>query len=62
MILYMKISDEDGKLTSCKVPLSYVEKWPVKEENVFEEAMKKYHVDDAAKSMRIIETGSESGL
>ena len=40
LTLYMKISDEDGKLTSCKVPLSYVEKWPVKEENVFEEAMK----------------------
>ena len=40
LTLYMKISDEDGKLTSCKVPLSYVEKWPVKKETVFEEAMK----------------------
>ena len=26
LTLYMKISNEDGKLTSCKVPLSYVEK------------------------------------
>lgn len=40
LTLYMKISNEDGKLTSCKVPLSYVEKWPVKKETVFEEAMK----------------------
>lgn len=32
LTLYMKISDEDGKLTSCKVPLSYVEEWPVKKE------------------------------
>ena len=40
LTLYMKISNEDGKLTSCKVPLSYVEEWPVKKETVFEEAMK----------------------
>ena len=30
LTLYMKISDEAGKLTSCKVPLSYVEKWSVR--------------------------------
>lgn len=40
LTLYMKISNEDGKLTDCKVPLSYVEEWPVKKETVFEEAMK----------------------
>ena len=40
LTLYMKISNEDGKLASCKVPLSYVEKWPVKKETVFEKAMK----------------------
>lgn len=40
LTLYMKISDEDGMMTSLKVPLKCVERWDLEKEDVFMAALK----------------------
>ena len=40
LTLYMKISDEDGMLTSLKVPLQCVERWDLEKDDVFMAALK----------------------
>ena len=40
LTLYMKIADEDGMLTSLKVPLQCVERWDLEKEDVFMAALK----------------------
>ena len=40
LTLYMKISDEDGMMTSLKVPLQCVERWDLEKEDVFMAALK----------------------
>ena len=40
LTLYMKIADEDGMLTSLKVPLQCVERWDLENEDVFMAALK----------------------
>ena len=40
LTLYMKIFDEDGMLTSLKVPLQCVERWDLENEDVFMAALK----------------------
>ena len=40
LTLYMKISDEDGMMTSLKVPLKCVERWDLEKEDVFIAALK----------------------
>lgn len=40
LTLYMKIFDEDGMLTSLKVPLQCVERWDLENEDVFIAALK----------------------
>ena len=40
LTLYMKIADEDGMLTSLKVPLQCVEIWDLEKEDVFMAALK----------------------
>ena len=39
LTLYMKIADEDGMLTSLKVPLQCVERWDLEKEDVFMAAL-----------------------
>lgn len=40
LTLYMKIADEDGTMTSLKVPLKCVERWDLEKEDVFMAALK----------------------
>lgn len=40
LTLYMKIADEDGMMTSLKVPLKCVERWDLEKEDVFMAALK----------------------
>ena len=40
LTLYMKIFDEDGMMTSLKVPLQCVERWDLENEDVFMAALK----------------------
>lgn len=40
LTLYMKIADEDGTMTSLKVPLKCVERWDLEKEDVFMAAVK----------------------
>lgn len=40
LTLYMKVSDEDGMMTSFKVPLKCVDSWKLDKEEVFKEALK----------------------
>ena len=40
LTLYMKVSDEDGMMTSFKVPLKYVDSWKLDKEEVFMKALK----------------------
>lgn len=40
LTLYMKVSDEDGMMTSFKVPLKCVDSWKLDKEEVFMEALK----------------------
>lgn len=40
LTLYMKVSDEDGMMTSFKIPLKCVDSWKLDKEEVFKEALK----------------------
>lgn len=40
LTLYIMLAEEDGMITSCKVPLRYIDKWNMKKEKIFDVALR----------------------